>query len=133
MDWTTLCIAVVVVVLCIAPSVAAVHRDPALRTRGTSSYLTATAGRSDRLTPSQRRVLWKRAASYILRVIRLRKKWHSLGIHLQQPRIQSRVQGVSRQRGHLIRVFDADSVARPRAKTGAQQRRRSTAAAAEPR
>ena len=96
-------------------------------------YLSAAQGRTAHLSAARRRVLWRQAFAYTARILRLRRRWSALGLHLQTPRIQNLVSGISRRGGTLIRVADADSVVRPRAKTGAQQRRRNTVAAAEPR
>ena len=93
-------------------------------------YLSAAQGRTAHLSAARRRVLWRRAFAYIARVLRLRRRWSALGLHLQTPRIQNLVSGITRRSGTLLRVADADSVVRPRAKPVAQQRRRNTVAAA---
>ena len=49
-------------------------------------------------------VLWKRAKEYVLRVLRLRKRFASLGRHLQEKRIRSLVSGLTRVKGVLKRV-----------------------------
>ena len=49
-------------------------------------------------------VLWKRAKEYVLRVLRLRKRFASLGRHLQEKRIRSLVSGLIRVKGVLKRV-----------------------------
>ena len=122
MDWSTLCVAIVVVVLCIAPAVgtsapaapAVVHTVPALRAGG------ARRQRSI--------LLWKRATAYILRILRLRRKWASLGRYLAAPRVQDLVVGLSRRTGALTRIYDASFVEGPSAKVRAQPRRRTPAA-----
>ena len=123
MDWTTLFVAVVVVVLCIAPAaVRSQHPVPALRAGGT-------------LRARRQRVilLWKRATAYVLRVLRLRRKWASLGRYLQAPRIQDLVVGLSRRTGTLTRIYDASFVEGPQAKIRAQPSRRNIAATTESR
>ena len=100
MDWSTLCVAIVVVVLCIAPAVgtsalaapAVAHTVPAHRAGGTRRRHVI--------------LLWKRATAYILRVLRLRRKWASLGRHLATQRVQDLVVGLSRRTGTLTRIYD---------------------------
>ena len=92
-------------------------------------YLSAAQGRTAHLSAARRRVLWRRAFAYIARVLRLRRRWSALGLHLQTPRIQNLVSGITRRSGTLLRVADADSVVRPRAKPVAQQRDSNTVAA----
>ena len=122
MDWT-IGTAFVVTVLCIALAAGALHRVSVHRARGT--YLTAAAGLSDRLTQSRRRFLWRQAFSYISRILRLRKRWSALGVHLQIHRIQDLVSGTSRRHGTLSRIRGADSVsAAPKAKARGQARQR---------
>ena len=129
MVWTVSFIAFAITVLCIALAAAAAHRVRALPTRGTL-YLSSTAGLSDRLTQSRRRHLWRKAFSYISRILRLRKRWSALGIHLQRHRIQDLVSGISRRNGTLSRIRGADSVSvpAPKAKARAQARQRVAAA-----
>jgi len=50
------------------------------------------------------RILWRRAFEFVARVLRLRYRWHKLGVHLQTPRIQSLVEGLERKRGRLVRT-----------------------------
>ena len=132
MDWTSLCLAIVIVVLCIAPAVrvpAVVHRVAAHRARGT--YLTIAAGHTTHLSRDQRRRHWKRALQYISRILRLRKRWAALGKFLQTPRIQDLVVGLSRRTGKLTRIYDPAFAEGPVAKVRAQPRRRTPAAATE--
>jgi hypothetical protein len=49
-------------------------------------------------------VLWKRAKEYVLRILRLRKRFASLGRHLQEKRIRKLVSGLTRVKGVLKRV-----------------------------
>ena len=113
MDWTSVCIVVVIVVLCIAPTAVAVpprveappavvHTVPAHRAGGTRRTGTGTIS-----TGRQRAIiLWKRATAYILRVLRLRRKWALLGRHLATQRVQDLVVGLSRKTGTLTRIYD---------------------------
>ena len=127
MDWTSLCIAIVVVVLCIAPAV--VQPVPALRAAGTLRTSTGTVG-----TRRQHVILlWKRATAYILRMLRLRRKWASLGRYLAAPRVQDLVVGLSRRTGTLTRIYDPAFAVGPLAKVRAQPRRRTPAATADSR
>ena len=137
MDWTSICIVVVVVVLCIAPTrvaapPAVVHTVPAHRAGGTpQAARTGTAA-----DPARRKhiiQLWKRATAYILRVLRLRRKWHLLGRHLATHRVQDLVVGLSRRTGTLTRIYDPAFAAVPLAKVRAQPRRRTPAATADSR
>ena len=50
------------------------------------------------------RRLWHWAVQQISRVLRLRRRWASLGLHLQRPRIQSLVSGLERRKGILRRT-----------------------------
>ena len=125
-DWSTAAVVISVLCIALAAITAAAHRVPAHRACGT--YLTAAAGLSDRLTQPRRRLLWRQAFTYATHILRLRKRWSALGLHLQTPRIQDLVIGLSRRAGTLTRISDAASVETPRAKIRAQPRRRSTAA-----
>ena len=92
LDFWTIIIVILATVLCIALGHYIDHRVPALRARGTA-YLTEAAGHTANLSPSERKRLWIVAVQYVLRVLRLRRHWHSLGVHLQQPRIRDLVSG----------------------------------------
>jgi hypothetical protein len=56
------------------------------------------------LSTRQIRDLWKRAKDYVLRVLRLRKKFARLGQHLQQKRIREIAGDLVRVKGVLKRV-----------------------------
>ena len=53
--------------------------------------------------PSAARLRWRQAVRRISQILRLRRRWASLGRHLQLPRIQSLVSGLERRGGRLIR------------------------------
>ena len=140
MDWTSVCIVVVIVVLCIAPTAVAapprveappavVHTVPAHRAGGTRRTSTGTV----HTRRQQIIILWKRATAYILRVLRLRRKWAYLGRYLATHRIQDLVVGLSRRTGALTRIYDPAFAAVPLAKVRAQPRRRTPAATADSR
>jgi hypothetical protein len=92
-------------------------------------YLSVAQGWTRHLSVSRRRYLWRRAFLYTTRILRLRKRWSALGRHLQAPRIQDLVSGVTRKYGILSRIHGADSVSVPLAKAQAraQARQRFTA------
>ncbi len=50
---------------------------------------------------------WKPAGKYIIRLLRLRYRWHRLGRHLQTPRIQNIFAGIERKKGKLRRTAAA--------------------------
>ena len=70
-------------------------------------YLTERVGRTCHLTRAERLRHWRHAASYVVRVLRIRKRWAATGRHLQQPRIRDLVAGISRKGGKLTRVSSA--------------------------
>ena len=70
-------------------------------------YLTERVGRTCHLTRAARLRHWRHAAKYIIRVLRIRKRWAATGRHLQQPRIRDLVAGISRKGGKLTRVSSA--------------------------
>ena len=74
---------------------------------GQQYYLTERVGRTCHLTRAERLHHWRHAANYIVRVLRIRKRWASTGRHLQQPRIRDLVAGISRKGGKLCRVSSA--------------------------
>ncbi len=55
---------------------------------------------------------WRQAAQYVLRILRLRRKWAAVGRHLQLGRIRDLVAGVERRGGQLRRVAAAPTPAR---------------------
>jgi len=64
---------------------------------------------------SRARILWKRAVEQISRILRLRRRWNKIGVHLQLPRIQSLVEGLDRRRGRLVRTARVTSPSPPAA------------------
>ena len=70
-------------------------------------YLTERVGGTSHLTRAARLRHWRHAAKYIIRVLRIRKRWAATGRHLQQPRIRDLVAGISRKGGKLTRVSSA--------------------------
>ena len=57
------------------------------------------------------RARWYRATSYIVRLLRIRKRWAATGRHLQRERVQDLLSGIERKRGVLVRTKPA--VTRP--------------------
>ena len=53
------------------------------------------------------RIRWKLAVERISRILRLRRRWNRIGVHLQQSRIQTLVDGLERRRGRLVRIAPA--------------------------
>jgi hypothetical protein len=47
---------------------------------------------------------WKRAVTHIRLLLRLRRKFHLIGEHLKQKRIQSLFEGIQRVKGRVQRV-----------------------------
>jgi hypothetical protein len=132
MDWATLCIA-------FAASALITHVLPSVPVRRVWNYIFITArtyfvptslrghhylsaaqGWTTHLSVTRRRTLWRQALFYIARILRLRKRWSALGRHLQAPRIQDLVSGVTRKYGILSRIHSADSVSVPLAKAKAR-------------
>ena len=74
---------------------------------GQQYYLTERVGRTCHLTRAERLRHWRHAANYVVRVLRIRKRWAATGKHLQQPRIRDLVAGISRKGGNLWRVSSA--------------------------
>ena len=70
-------------------------------------YLTERVGRTSHLTRAERLRHWRHAANYVVRILRIRKRWAATGHHLQQPRIRDLVAGISRKGGKLTRVSSA--------------------------
>ena len=70
-------------------------------------YLTERVGETCHLTRAERLRHWRHAASYVVRVLRIRKRWAATGHYLQQPRIRDLVAGISRKGGKLTRVSSA--------------------------
>ena len=70
-------------------------------------YLTERVGETCHLTRAERLRHWRHAASYVVRVLRIRKRWAATGHYLQQPRIRDFVAGISRKGGKLTRVSSA--------------------------
>ena len=139
MDWGSLIIAIITSVLCIALATGRGRLHPALALQavGTSAPAAPTVVHTvpaHRAGGTRRRhviLLWKRATAYILRVLRLRRKWASLGRHLATQRVQDLVVGLSRRTGTLTRIYDPAFAAGPLAKVRAQPRRRTPAATAD--
>ena len=50
------------------------------------------------------RFRWKLAVERISRILRLRRRWNRIGVHLQSSRIQSLVEGLERRRSRLTRI-----------------------------
>ena len=71
-------------------------------------------GRNSPEQSARARAHWRRAVQHISTVLRLRRRWNAIGIHLQQPRIQSLVAGLERVRGVLVRVQPASVAAQDR-------------------
>ena len=80
---------------------------PAVTTPRGDHYLTERVGRTSHLTRAERLRHWRHAANYVVRVLRIRKRWAATGKHLQQPRIRDLVAGISRKGGNLWRVSSA--------------------------
>ena len=80
---------------------------PAVTTPRGDYYLTERVGRTSHLTRAERLRHWRHAANYVVRVLRIRKRWAATGRHLQQPRIRDLVAGISRKGGKLCRVSSA--------------------------
>ena len=53
---------------------------------------------------TQARRRWKIAVERIVRILRVRYKWYRTGVYLQQPFVQSLVEGLERKRGRLVRT-----------------------------
>ncbi len=68
---------------------------------GTATGVTQALGR----TEARRR--WQQATHYIVRILRIRRRWAATGLHLQQPRIRDLVHGLERRRGTLRRTSRA--------------------------
>ena len=81
-----------------------INRTSYTAERSATFYLTRARGTTKHLTSSQRRVLWKRAVRYISRLLNARKRWARLGKYLQDPRIQSLLEGIERKKGVLKRT-----------------------------
>jgi hypothetical protein len=87
----------------IARTVTTQPGTPAVTTPHGVHYLTEALGRTRHLTRAQRVNHWRHAASYVIRIIRIRKRWAATGKHLQTPRIRDLVSGIVRHRGLLRR------------------------------
>ena len=81
-----------------------INRTSYTAERSATFYLTRARGTTKHLTSSQRRLLWKRAVRYISRLLNARKRWARLGKYLQDPRIQSLLEGIERKKGVLKRT-----------------------------
>ena len=53
--------------------------------------------------PSRAKLRWIKATQYILRILRIRRRWGLTGQYLQQPRIQDLVDGIDRDRQGRVR------------------------------
>ena len=70
-------------------------------------YPTPALGRTAFLTVTQRRAHWQQAVADINRLIRIRRKFHTLGQYVKQSRIQNLFDGITRRKGVLNRVSTA--------------------------
>jgi len=71
---------------------------------------TATAGTqtdNPAPTPTLARIRWRSAVRHVILLIRLRRRWSTIGRHLQLPRIQTLFVGLERIRGRLTRTRPA--------------------------
>ena len=84
-----------------------IFSTPYTSERSATFYLTRARGTTKHLTSSQRRALWKRAVRYINRLLKARRRWARLGKYLQDPRIQSLLEGIERKKGVLKRTAKA--------------------------
>ena len=74
--------------------------------KGAGAIVKARNGRT--LDRAQAVLLWKTAGRYVIRLLRLRFRWHNLGGHLQRPRIQDLLKGIERKRGVVTRAVRLD-------------------------
>ena len=99
--WSVLVAAATLLCVWVVQSVLAVGRRSSVQEVGLSLYLTPALGRTAFLSITQRRAHWQQAVAYINRLIRLRRKFHTLGQYLKQPRVQTLFAGVKRLNGIL--------------------------------
>jgi hypothetical protein len=100
----------------------------------TTLYLTAALGLTSHLTSARRIAYWRFAIQCTARQLRLRLRWHRLGLYLQSTHIQDNLSGIFRVKRRVIRTHNADSVSRPKAKAKARaQARQRTSASSESR
>ena len=55
---------------------------------------------------------WKQALHYVLRILRMRRHWSALGVHLSCSRIQDLTQGLERKHGKLQRTSNPTAQSR---------------------
>jgi hypothetical protein len=140
MDWQGLCIAFVSAAIAtwVLPSVHVrrvgislislvqrfftVTADTGVQAAEVTLYLTVARGLTRHLTSYQRIQYWRQAVQYTARLLKLRLRWHRLGIFLQTDRIQRHLTGVHRIKGSVIRTHNANSVAKVKARARAKQR-----------